>query len=99
MRKENDEMIKHIVIWKLKDQEQALEMKKRLEALPHKIKEIQSLEVGINILPVNDYDIALTVTFNNLDDLNTYQNHPDHLQVFAFVKQVAEKRVAVDYEF
>lgn len=99
MRKENDEMIKHIVIWKLKDKEQALEMKKRLEALPHKIKEIQSLEVGINILPVNDYDIALTVTFNNLDDLNTYQNHPDHLQVVAFVKQVAEKRVAVDYEF
>lgn len=91
-------MIKHFVVWKLKNKQDAKEMKERLEALSGKIKVIQSLEVGINILPINDFDVVLTVTFTNLDDLNIYQNHPDHLKVVAFIKQVAEKRVAIDYE-
>ena len=49
-------MIKHIVLWKLKDdetgwskQENAFELKRRLESLKSKIPEILELEVGFPI--------------------------------------------------
>jgi hypothetical protein len=51
-------MLKHIVMWKLKEEaegagkkQNALEMKKRLEKLKGPISEIQELEVGLQMEP------------------------------------------------
>jgi hypothetical protein len=99
-------MIKHIVMWKLKDSaegrskaENARIIKTLLEALPEKIEQIKTIEVGININPSDmAYDAVLVSEFASLDDLNTYQNHPEHKKVQGFVKAVREARVVADYE-
>ncbi len=99
-------MIKHIVMWKLKNfaegndrKHNALKMKKDLEALKTKIPVIRSIEAGINFLPSDAaYDIVLYSEFENEKDLDMYQKHPEHLKVADFVSKVRESRVVVDYK-
>jgi len=99
-------MIKHIVMWKLKDhalnqgkEVNALEMKRQLENLQDKIKEVIKVEVGINhLMNEQAYDVVLYTEFNSKDDLASYQVNPDHQLVVKFIKEVTEKRIFVDYE-
>ncbi|MTI88713.1 MAG: Dabb family protein [Balneolaceae bacterium] len=101
-------MIKHIVMWKLKDvaegktrDENARIMKEMLETLPPKIEELQQVEVGINILHGADQsicDVVLTVVCENKEDLQAYAVHPDHQKAVAFIKKVVNERRVVDYE-
>ncbi len=99
-------MIKHIVMWKLKDEHNgmnkealATEMKNQLLNLKSHISELVSIEVGINsIHPDKNSDIVLTTEFKNFDDLATYAVHPEHLKVVDFVKQIVVDRACVDYE-
>ncbi len=95
-------------MWKLKDQElgrtkreNALEIKNRLMALRGIIPEIMSMEIGINENETDPlaYDAVLIMTFNSMEDLSIYKNHPEHLKVSAFVKQVRVSRTVVDYRF
>ena len=95
-------MIKHIVFWNLKEENKeanALELKKRLEALVPLIPEIVKLEVGINVNPSDmAYDICLYSEFESMDTLNTYQNHPEHVKVGEFIGDIRTSRVVCDYE-
>ncbi|GFZ29705.1 stress responsive protein [Clostridium zeae] len=98
-------MIKHIVMWKLKDyaegndkQFNANEIKIRLESLKDKITVIRKIEVGINNNAVNSYDVVLYSEFESYEDLDIYQKHPLHLEVAAFVGAVKVDRTCVDYE-
>ncbi|KGK87007.1 Dabb family protein [Clostridium sp. HMP27] len=99
-------MIKHIVMWKLKEfadgkkkQENAKIIKTDLENLQDKINEIKFIEVGINVnSSPQAYDIVLYSQFENMEDLNIYQNHSEHIRVGEFIKKVVNERVAVDYE-
>ena len=101
-------MIKHIVIWKLKDEvngksksENISTMKKMLEDLVGKVPTIVSLKVEVKSeqAPANCDDIILISEFKTWEDLDLYANHPEHLKVVDFVKTVVEKRSAVDYLF
>jgi predicted nucleic acid-binding protein len=101
-------MIKHVVMWKLKDvaegktkAENAETMKKLLEGLPVKIKELQSAEVGINVLTGEDEaicDVVLVTECETKKDLQAYAEHPDHQKVVSFIKKVVDERRVVDYE-
>lgn len=95
-------MIKHIVMWKLKEEtkeENARKIKEDLEGLNNIIKEALSIEVGIDINKSEQaYDVVLYSTFNSLEDLDSYQKNNDHLKVASFIKKVASSRVVVDYE-
>ncbi len=98
-------MIKHIVMWKIKEEaegktkkENLLEVKKLLESLPQKIAEIQSLEVGISVDPLGSgYDLILSSTFDDLDSLEKYQQHPEHIKVSDFIGKVRSERAFIDY--
>ncbi len=97
-------MIKHVVLFKFKafenedeKQKKEQEIKAALLALKDKIDVLKSIEVGINSNPNEDFNIALTTTFESFDDLNTYAKHPAHLEVAALIKEVNEKRACVDY--
>lgn len=98
-------MLKHIVMWKLKDHaegktrdENAIIMKGMLEALKDKTPEIQFLEVGINVNPTDAaYDVVLYSEFMDEAALSVYQGHPEHLKVAEFVAKVREERAVVDY--
>lgn len=99
-------MIKHIVMWKLKDEaegnskaENAKIIKNSLEDLKGKINEIVNIEVGIDVNKSEQaYDVVLYSIFNSLEDLDSYQKNPDHVKASSFVKKVASSRVVVDYE-
>lgn len=101
-------MIKHVVMWKLKDiaegktkAENAEVMKELLEDLPNKIEELHSAEVGINILEGDGEaisDVVLTTVCNSREDLQAYAVHPDHQKVVSFIKKVVDERRVTDYE-
>lgn len=98
-------MIKHIVMWKLKDvaegsskMENAKKIKQILENLKSHIPEIAEIEVGINFIESPAaYDIALYSVFKSEEDLSIYQKHPEHVKVADFINKVREERVVVDY--
>ncbi|MBS2211635.1 Dabb family protein [Carboxylicivirga mesophila] len=99
-------MIKHIVLFQLKsfDSENLKaakieEIKKGLLALDDKIDALLSIEVGVNCNPNEQFDIALTTTFNNMEDLEIYAKHPDHLAVGKIIREVLEARSCVDFEY
>jgi stress responsive alpha/beta barrel protein len=96
--------IRHVVSWKLATTDQAAraqhaaEIKHRLESLPAVIPHLRALQVGINMLPENDFDVVLISDFDNVDDIQTYQEHPAHLEVAAFIRSVVAARASVDFE-
>lgn len=96
-------MIKHIVMWKLKEEnkkENALKIKLMLENLVKTVKEIKSLEVGIDIKLENDsFDAVLISTFESIDDLNNYKVNPEHVKVSEFVKTVKTDRKVIDFKY
>ncbi|MGE4264654.1 MAG: Dabb family protein [Desulfovibrio sp.] len=99
-------MIKHIVMWTLKDEaagagkaDNARAMKQKLEALAGLIPSLGRIEVGIDVFAATpDCDVILYSEFASRADLDAYQVHPEHQKVVAFVKQVAASRSVVDYE-
>jgi hypothetical protein len=100
-------MVKHIVIWTLRDEFEglnkkqiAMELKHKLENLKGLIPEIKSLQFGINgAFPDRNADVVLVSEFENYTALDVYIAHPEHQKVGSFVKQVTTSRAAVDYEF
>lgn len=99
-------MVKHIVMWKIKDShegldkyELALKLKNTLEDLKGKISQIKELEVGINFNSSDAAcDVVLYSSFDTKDDLQVYQKHLDHVKAAEFVSEVRTERRVVDYE-
>jgi hypothetical protein len=101
-------MIKHIVMWTINDGEtprikleRMAEVKSRLLSLQGIIPEIVSMEVHFNaaLAPLENYDVILLTEFKTWADLEVYKNHPDHLEVGDYIRNVKKNRVAIDYEF
>ena len=97
-------MIKHLVLFKLKTfeseaakTEKISEIKSCLEALPAKIKVIKALEVGVNVNPIEDFDIALRVDVESMEDLEIYAKHPDHVACGVILRTVMHSRACVDF--
>ena len=98
-------MIKHIVMWKLKEfaegktkAENALIMKESLERLVGIVPEIKSLQVGINEKTSDmAYDAVLISTFEDTDALARYKVHPEHVKVSNYCKKIRDSRVFVDF--
>lgn len=94
-------MIKHIVMWKFKkdEEENMKKFLKGLNQLKNIIPEIKSMETGININPKNEYDAILISEFETMADLEKYKNNPEHIKVSALCKKIRIDRQAIDYEF
>jgi len=93
------EMIKHIVMWKLRDKADAMEIKDKLEALKGKIPGLLHIEVGIDFLgSEQSADVVLHAELENREALESYQMHPEHQAVVPLVKAAAIARTVVDYE-
>lgn len=98
-------MVKHIVIFKLRDeiaQEEKLDIMNRfkvaIESLPAKIPCIRKIEVGLNINPAETWNIALYSEFDSLEDVKTYATHPEHVAAGKIIADAKENRACVDYE-
>lgn len=99
-------MVKHIVLFKLKEnlsQEEKWKVmndfKAAIEALPAKIDFIRHICVGLNANPAEKWDICLDSEFDSLSDVNAYAVHPDHVAAAGLLKEVKADRACVDYEF
>ena len=99
-------MINHVVLFKLKefpDDEKLsirLELKSLLEGLKEKIDELKYIEVGLNHeLNSANYDLSLISHFDNIEALNRYRVHPEHVKILKRFAETTDARVAVDYNF
>lgn len=98
-------MIKHIVMWKLKDsahgntkEQNAKLIKEKLEALNGRIEGMIRLEVGIDFSKTDSSgDVVLYSEFMTEKDLENYQNHPEHKAVMPFIMEARTERRVVDY--
>lgn len=99
-------MVKHIVMWKFKEnaegltkQQNLLKVKNALEALPEKIDFIRSIEVRFNINNNGkNYDAVLMSEFDSLEDVKRYRDHPEHKKISSYVALVREERSCVDFQ-
>ncbi len=98
-------MIKHIVMWKLKDEAHGNDkatnaklIKEKLEALDGKIDGLLKIEVGIDFVGNNNLDVVLYSELSSKEALDTYQNHTLHQAILPFVRDAVTERKAVDFE-
>ena len=92
-------MIKHIVLFKVNDKSKIDAAKQMILDLKSKIPEIQEIEVFTDIgYDDTASDFGLITTFKNLEDLDIYAKHKDHLEVIKFIKTIAIQRSAIDYK-
>jgi quinol monooxygenase YgiN len=99
-------MIKHIVLWKLKDeangmskQENATAIKEKLEGLRGRIEGLLTIEVGFDFLnSPESADVVLYSEFESKEALDFYQQHPLHKAVMPFIGEARNERRVVDYE-
>jgi hypothetical protein len=84
---------------RFEDTADAPEAKARLEALPARISEIRSLDVGLDVLrSAVSFDLVLVTTYDTLEDLKAYQVHPVHEEFLAWVGPRLAARAVVDAE-
>ncbi len=95
-------MLTHVVLFKLKDRSAAsIERTKQvLMNMENKIPVLKHLEVGTDMLHLDrSYDLALIAKFDQASDLQSYDDHPLHLEVKAHMKQVLDgSSICVDFE-
>lgn len=101
-------MIKHIVMFKLSENadgktkkenlDTALEMLKNFKALIPVMKDFKAVTNSPDA-PDSNYDLALICDFASIDDLNAYQNHPEHLKFRKIHNSSQRIRACIDYEY
>jgi len=100
-------MIKHVVMWKLKEMEAGekekviSDMKEGLEKLAGCISGLEDIQVGADFLKSEQsYDVVLVSAHTSKEALEAYQAHPLHVEAAVnLVKPFAVKRVSVDFEY
>ena len=99
-------MLKHIVMWKLKDQAEgadrvanARKMKELLDACAGIVPGILKFEVALAQPELEaTYDVVLYSEFADRAALDAYQEHPQHVALKPFIGAVREARQCMDYE-
>lgn len=97
-------MVKHVIIWDLKEEfsEKEREMakakvKEGLEGLKDKIDGLEEIKVIINPLSSSNGDMMLDSTFRDEEALIGYQSNPYHVEVATYVRSVVSLRRCFDY--
>ena len=99
-------MIKHIILWKLKDfsESEKEQIKKNakegLESLKGKIDGLIDIKVNINGLETSNCDMMLDSTFKSFEDLKNYSVNPEHVKIAdTFVRPFTASRSCLDFEY
>lgn len=99
-------MIKHIILWQLKDEIQGEEkktvmngIKEGLEGLAGQIPGLVDIKVQTVGLASSNADVMLDSTFVDEQALKTYASHPAHVKVADNqVRPYTKTRVCMDFE-
>lgn len=95
-------MIKHIVMYKLKDasEQNCKAMVDKFMSMQGKIDVLKFVRSGYDIVKSSrSFDVVLECEFESKEDMDAYQEHPVHIPVKQFVGGLVEKAHSVDYEF
>ena len=96
-------MVKHIILWQLKDEIQGEEKEKVKagikEGLAGQIPGLIDIKVQTECLASSNADVMLDSTFVDETALKTYASHPAHVNVAdTKVRPYTKTRVCMDYE-
>lgn len=101
-------MVKHIILWKLKDEFSAAEkesikkgIKEGLEGLVGQVPGLVDVKVQIDgVLPSSNADVMLDSTLESAEALKGYAVHPAHVAVAdGKVRPYTASRTCIDFEF
>ena len=94
-------MIRHIVMFKIKDEYKAEipQLVENFYGMKGKIEGMLDLEAGQDVYHSDrSYDLALITVFDSMESFRNYQTHPVHMPVKKRMHEVREASVACDYE-
>ena len=96
-------MVKHMIIWKLKEGVDAAAVKAaikaELEGLVGKIDGLLSMKIETDGFACSAGDLLMDSSFESLAALEAYQSHPAHQAVAnGLVRPNVETRLSYDYE-
>ena len=95
-------MVKHIILWKLKEEHNNIsiksDIKENLEKLIGKIPGLVEISVQIEGLASSNADVMLYSVFQDEVALKGYAVHPEHVYVAdTFVRPFTETRLCLDF--
>lgn len=99
-------MVKHIILWQLKDELSRAErkdikegIKTGLEGLKDKVPGLVDIQVNTEPLNSSNADLMLDSTFENEEALKSYAVHPEHVKVADNkVRPFTKTRMCLDFE-
>lgn len=99
-------MVKHIILWQLKDEFSAEEketikagIKSGLEGLVGQVPGLLEVTVNINGLASSNAEVMLDSTLENEEALKGYAVHPAHVEVAdTKVRPYTKTRMCLDFE-
>ncbi|MBE6737292.1 MAG: Dabb family protein [Ruminococcaceae bacterium] len=100
-------MVKHIILWQLKDEYSDKEkndikagIKEGLESLLGKIPGLTEIKVETEGLPSSNADLMLYSIFESEEALKDYAIHPAHVEIAdSKVRPYTKTRLCLDFEF
>lgn len=93
-------MVKHVVMQKFIDKADAQEAARMLRALMGAVPTLRSMEVGVNEQESERaFDLALIATFEDMQGLHAYDEHPAHQAVRAFIRPRRSGTASVDFTY
>ena len=98
-------MIKHVILWKIKEgysdsekEKIKADIKNGLENLMGKIDGLTNIHVQTECMESSTADVMLDSEFESVDALKAYAVHPDHVYVADnFVRPYMEIRMCMDF--
>lgn len=98
-------MIKHIVMWKLKQHAEGADLAANARAMKEKLDSCADLVPGILAFEVAlaqdgleaTYDVVLYAEFASKEALAAYATHPQHLAIKPFIGAVQQARQCMDF--
>ncbi len=99
-------MIKHIVMWQLKEHAEGADKATNAAKMKSLLDECANIVLGMGAFEVAlaqdgleaTYDVVLYSEFESVAALDAYQNHPQHVALKPFVAAVRAARQCMDYE-
>lgn len=92
-------MIKHVVMWKVKNREDIPALREKLKSMKGKVPSLIDLETGTDVVRgEKSWDLVLISTHRDREALDTYQDDPFHGGVKEYVGPRVTDRASVDFE-
>ena len=94
-------MIRHIVLFKIKDEfkDEIPQLVENFYGMKGRIEGMLDLEAGADVLHSDrSYDLGLVTVFDSMESVQAYQTHPVHMPVRKRMHEVRSASVSCDFE-